>query len=423
MKVKEWQDHKGEVLASADESKKDKTGTTHLSIIVQASSKSWGGGVDLCMNELDGKSVIWHTIKKLKAQFNLNEITIAAPEFDVGGFDSIITERVTAYYGFNDSPLKRIISITNQLPDDALVLRVDGLNFCVDTASISKMLEITNEKQLDLMKFQDDWPTIFCGDIYRIGALRKMANEIGGPDSSDAPYHIHPKYYLLSNSKYDCARHTPEVYSDEILNTHRLSAKTVYAERELGDAKGHAVPAGDMLSFHYKLALDNLNNPLKLLDIACGLGYGTAMLAEVCTEVVGADIDPSVITASSDRYSALDNVKFLVADAEDLPFDDNHFDAVVSFETIEHVDGDRYLSEIHRVISNGGTFILSTPQNAIGHIPVNPWHVVEYSLENLKKLVNKYFVVDKVIGLKQGPLYFDNDPVGTNTVLICHKSH
>ena len=30
---------------------------------------------------------------------------------------------------------------------------------------------------------------------------------------------------------------------------------------------------------------------------------------------------------------------------------------------------------------------------------------------------------DKVIGLKQGTIYFDNDPVGTNTVLICHKSH
>ena len=135
----------------------------HLSIIIQASSRSWGGGGDLCMNELDGKSVIWHTINRLRAEFNVNDITIAAPEFDVGGFDSILTETVTAYYGFDDSPLKRIISITNHLPDDALVLRVDGLNFCVDTKSISKMLQITKEKQLDLMKFKDDWPGVCQG--------------------------------------------------------------------------------------------------------------------------------------------------------------------------------------------------------------------------------------------------------------------
>ena len=394
----------------------------HLSIIIQASSRSWGGGGDLCMNELDGKSVIWHTINRLRAEFNVNDITIAAPEFDVGGFDSILTETVTAYYGFDDSPLKRIISITNHLPDDALVLRVDGLNFCVDTKSISKMLQITKEKQLDLMKFKDDWPPIFCGDIYRVGALRKMINDIDGLDSADARYHVHPKYYLLSDKRYKCARYTPEMYSDEMLNTHRLSAKTVYKERELGGGEQYAISAGDALSFHYKLALDYLKNPAKVLDIACGLGYGTAMLADVCREVVGADIDPAVIAMSSNKYRSLNNVNFLTADCENLPFDDNHFDAVVSFETIEHVDGDRYLSEMHRVISQGGSFILSSPQNAIGHIPVNPWHVVEYTLENLKKMVSKYFIIDKVIGLKQGTIYFNNAPIGTNTVLICHKS-
>ena len=58
-----------------------------------------------------------------------------------------------------------------------------------------------------------------------------------------------------------------------------------------------------------------------------------------------------------------------------------------------------------------------------GHIPVNPWHIQEYSLEDLQKMVSKYFVVDKVIGLKQGTIYLDNDPVGTNTLLICHKSN
>jgi len=40
----------------------------------------------------------------------------------------------------------------------------------------------------------------------------------------------------------------------------------------------------------------------------------------------------------------------------------------------------------------------------------------------LKKMVSKYFIIDKVIGLKQGTIYFNNDSIGTNTVIICHKS-
>jgi hypothetical protein len=78
----------------------DKPDLTKFSIIVQASSKSWGGGSDLCMNELNGKPVIWHTINRLKSKFNSNKIIIAAPEFDAGGFDSLLEEQVSAYYGF-----------------------------------------------------------------------------------------------------------------------------------------------------------------------------------------------------------------------------------------------------------------------------------------------------------------------------------
>jgi len=396
---------------------------TNISIIVQASSISWGGGADLCMNEFQGKPVIWHTISRLLCKFKSNVITIAAPAFDEGGFDALLTDAVTAFYGFDDSPLKRIISITEHLPDDALVLRVDGLNFCVDTDSIEAMLRIMDEKSLDLIKFQDDWPPIFCGDIYRVGALREMLKEVGDQRGTEARYHIHPKYYFLSNhKKYHCARYNPEKYSDEILNIHRMNAKTVYNERDLGDGKHHAVAAGDALSFHYKLATKYLGSPGRVLDIACGLGYGTAMLAEVCEGVIGADIDPVVIARASENYCNLSNVQFMVANCEDLPFDDNELDAVVSFETIEHVDAELYLSEMSRVLAPGGTFVLSTPQNAIGHIPVNPWHIVEYSLENITNLVNQYFVIEKVIGIKQGTIFFDNDPIGTNTVLICHKS-
>ena len=398
-----------------------------LFIIVQASTSSWGGGGDLCMNELKGKPAVWHTITRLVDEFRDNDITIAAPEFDIGGFDRILDEfkghKVSVFYGFNDSPLKRIISITKHLPSDSIVLRVDGLNFCVDVKSVEVMLKIMNEKQLDLIKFQDDWPAICCADVYRVGTLRKMLTEISDKGGDVASYHIHPKYYLLSfPEKFICERYFPIGYSDKILRTYREQAKGVFNERDQGEGECHAISAGDTLSFHYKIALTHLKSSGRVLDIACGLGYGSALLANICTEVIGADIDPKAITMAADNYSALNNVRFVVADCQRLSFDDEYFDAVVSFETIEHVNAHSYLTEIRRVLKPNSTLILSTPQNAIGHIPVNPHHVLEYSLTGIKNLVSQYFIIDKVIGIKQGTIVFDNDSTGSNTVLFCHKS-
>ena len=375
------------------------------------------------MNELAGKPAVWHTIERLAGEYCANVITIAAPAFDEGGFDTLLSDKVTAYYGFDDSPLKRLLAVTEQLPNDALVIRVDGLNFCVDTESIDAMLKLADGRQLDLIKFRDDWPPIFCADIYRVGALRKMIREIGDQSSSDARFHIHPKYYLLeSQDRYRCERFSPEKYSNELLAIYREKAKKVYNERDLGDGKSHAVSAGDSLAFHYRLAIKHLSRPGKALDIACGLGYGTSLLAEVCDAVVGADVDPGVIAKAAGDFPESANLSFEVADCEALPFENNEFDAVISFETIEHVNADKYLAEMDRILTSGGVFIISTPQNAIGQIPVNPWHNKEYSLDEIKELVSRYFAIDKVIGIKQGTVFFEDDPVGTNTVLICHKS-
>jgi hypothetical protein len=69
----------------------------------------------------------------------------------------------------------------------------------------------------------------------------------------------------------------------------------------------------------------------------------------------------------------------------------------------------------------GGLFIMSTPQNAIGHVPVNPHHVIEYSLAGIQAVVAPFFQILKSIGIKQGTIVFDDDPCGTNTILVCQK--
>jgi ubiquinone/menaquinone biosynthesis C-methylase UbiE len=169
------------------------------------------------------------------------------------------------------------------------------------------------------------------------------------------------------------------------------------------------------------MALKFLQEEHRVLDIACGYGFGSARLAGSVREVVGADLDEATICRVTERYAALANLSFTAANALAMPFADASFDAVVSFETIEHLEAPLFLSEVRRVLKPGGLFIMSTPQNAIGHVPVNPHHVIEYSLAGIQAVVAPFFQILKSIGIKQGTIVFDDDPCGTNTILVCQK--
>ena len=139
----------------------------------------------------------------------------------------------------------------------------------------------------------------------------------------------------------------------------------------------------------------------RVLDIACGSGYGAAMLVESgAKEVVGGDIDDEVIRAAKDRYKN-SNLNFEKVNAEELFFNDEYFDVVVSFETIEHIkDYKKYLSEIKRVLRPGGLLIISTPNRKITHrLGINnPYHIKEFILNELREELEGYFTEIELYG-------------------------
>src|SRR5690348_13511788 len=74
----------------------------------------------------------------------------------------------------------------------------------------------------------------------------------------------------------------------------------------------------------------------RVLDIACGEGYGSDLLSEAAASVVGVDIDEAAISHARQAY-VRPNLKFLRGDAVAIPLGDSSVDVVVSFETIEHL--------------------------------------------------------------------------------------
>jgi ubiquinone/menaquinone biosynthesis C-methylase UbiE len=132
-----------------------------------------------------------------------------------------------------------------------------------------------------------------------------------------------------------------------------------------------------------------------VLDIACGCGYGTSFLARRgAKSVIG--VDRSVEALECAKFYTESNLKFINGDAYKLEFENNTFDVIISFETIEHLDNPtKFVTELQRVLKKDGTLIISTP-NKLVHSPnslkpVNPHHVHEYFNEEFKSLLFSFF--------------------------------
>jgi 2-polyprenyl-3-methyl-5-hydroxy-6-metoxy-1,4-benzoquinol methylase len=127
---------------------------------------------------------------------------------------------------------------------------------------------------------------------------------------------------------------------------------------------------------------------LRVLDAASGEGYGTEMIARGgAKSVVGVDLDPKAVEHARERYG----LEFREADVGALPFEDGSFDLVVSFETIEHVkDGERTVSEFHRVLTDDGLLVISTP-NKSEYLMSTDFHEREYTTDEFRALLNAKF--------------------------------
>jgi len=143
----------------------------------------------------------------------------------------------------------------------------------------------------------------------------------------------------------------------------------------------------------YALAKEFVNGK-KVLDIACGEGYGSNLLAETAEMVQAVDIDESIIAKAKNKY-ARKNLSFVAGSVQKIPFDAASFDVVASFETLEHISAhETMLTEIKRVLKPGGILLISTPdKKSYSDKPgySNPYHQKELSEEEFKLLLKKYF--------------------------------
>jgi len=141
----------------------------------------------------------------------------------------------------------------------------------------------------------------------------------------------------------------------------------------------------------------------EVLDAACGEGYGSHLLAGRARSVTGLDIGEAAVAHARERYRR-DNLRFDLGDATRLPYDDDRFDVVVSFETLEHLEAqDTLLAEFRRVLRADGFLIISSPDrrsysDESGYD--NPFHVRELYRDELESLLGRHFPAFRLWGQK-----------------------
>lgn len=129
-------------------------------------------------------------------------------------------------------------------------------------------------------------------------------------------------------------------------------------------------------------------------DMACGEGYGSALLAQQAQSVVGVDLDRNTIRKAQKKYQKTDNLSYQNHDILDSKLASDSMDVVVSFETLEHLyDQQKLLSEFKRVLKDDGLVVISTPDKAVysGSEHHNEYHVKELYQQEFKSLVEGNF--------------------------------
>jgi ubiquinone/menaquinone biosynthesis C-methylase UbiE len=156
---------------------------------------------------------------------------------------------------------------------------------------------------------------------------------------------------------------------------------------------------------HRYLMARSLCRGKDVLDIACGEGYGAAILAQVACRVVGVDADSAAVLHAARSYKK-PNLRFACGDARRIPLPDATVDVVTSFETLEHfLEHANFFREIHRVLRPEGFLLISTPDSEI-YSPsgrgANPFHVRELSHDEFVSELSAHF--PSVSVFRQRPL-------------------
>lgn len=221
----------------------------------------------------------------------------------------------------------------------------------------------------------------------------------------EAGFRKHPLYYRANpyESLNEDGAHIfvlLEKVPDEALRDFDL---TVLEEERLlhTDMLRETGRRSDAHCIRYQKAAEYVRPGDRVLDVACGLGYGSHLLyaSSPAESVIGVDLSDFGIDYANAHYGQPGKLDFLVGDAQALEnIPDNSIDFITAFETIEHVpEPEAYLQQLKRVLRPSGRIMVCAPNNwadETGKDP-NPHHLHVYTWDRLVSECGDHFLLEK----------------------------
>lgn len=147
--------------------------------------------------------------------------------------------------------------------------------------------------------------------------------------------------------------------------------------------------------WHRYCAILDLAKHKVVVDVACGEGYGSALLAQTARQVIGLDRSEDVIRHAHARYGERPELAFACASVTDMPLADASVDLIVTFETIEHIkEQEGAIRECRRVLRPDGVLVVSSPNRPVyseARNYRNEFHVRELNREELASILTPLF--------------------------------
>lgn len=151
-------------------------------------------------------------------------------------------------------------------------------------------------------------------------------------------------------------------------------------------------PYREALFWRYKVVSEKCKGK-DVIDIPCGMGWGTSMLKD-CKSLIGIDISAEAVEDAKARYGSI--ADFRVGSMEKLQIDDSTIDLISCLEGFEHVDpkvGLSFINECRRILRPGGELIMSSPHCNDAVHSGNPYHIKEYLPEEVREIVSPFFEI------------------------------
>lgn len=290
----------------------------------------------------------FNPVVKLRKSGIFDHIVLAVPDIEQNRFLEKYARDwcVEIFFGAVDNVTQRIYDVARAYNCD-LIARPSIYWFYLDPDLIRRMLDVLEEACVEMVLLPRNFDVTFGADVFSLGFLDEMLDLFYRDASLRDKFMHHPCGYA-------------EIYPEEV-NFIYFNDVPVYNQQRFGEVveSYRAVfPEGGVTAdktYPYRYILKYLQGGEKILDIACGHGTGTAVLANRASHVIGVDIAPSSIKKAKRLHKNLSNVEFICSDAFKLSFESETFDCIVSINTIEHIKDDKgFIDLLYQYLKDEG---------------------------------------------------------------------